>query len=293
MIAAVVVLLVGVSGIVVLRRDGGGGSPAPDGLPRYGASFQTAPGESYTQALARTEATLGRLDVVRVFYPGAPEAWPGKAPGRDVVVSFKLDPREVLAGGHDAPMRAWFADAPRGVDVNWVFWHEPEDDIEAGTFTAEQYREAFVRLDGLADRAGNPRLRSTVVLMSWTTRSGSGRDWRDFFPDPDHVDVFGWDVYNRGREGGYTDPAVLLDRARQAAESVDKPFAVAEMGSVVVDGDDGSGRAEWLRAMGDYLDEHRADFATYFDFSWNGGADDYRLQDTLSVRAWKEITAAR
>jgi len=30
--------------------------------------------------------TLGRLDLVRVFYPRAPEPWPGKAPGRNSAI---------------------------------------------------------------------------------------------------------------------------------------------------------------------------------------------------------------
>ena len=43
---------------------------------------------------------------------------------------------------------------------------------------------------------------------------------------------------------------------RKAAESVGEPFAIAEMGSVAA-GDDGRGRADWLRAMGTYLKKHR------------------------------------
>jgi len=261
--------------------------------PRYGASFQLERSESYESALARTDYALGRLDVVRVFYPGAPDPWPGKAPGRDVVVSFKLDPRAVLAGDHDQDMRAWFESAPRALDVHWVYWHEPEDEVEGGSFTAAQFRDAFARLDGLADETGNPRLESTVVLMSWSTREASGRDWRDYFPPRDTVDVLAWDVYNRrGDRGHYSTPIELLDAPRKAAESVGKPFAIAELGSVLIDGDDGAGRAQWLRSMGAYLSEYRAVFVTYFNFSWNDGVDDYRLRDRSSRLAWRELGAA-
>ena len=262
------------------------------GQTRYGASFQLRRGESYAHGLARTDSSLGRLDLVRVFYPGEPAPWPGRAAGRDVVVSFKLDPRSVLAGDYDAQMRKWFASAPRNLDVFWVFWHEPEDDIEDGSFTAADFRAAFARLDRLADQADNPRLVSTVVLMSWSTRQDSGRDWRDYVPPADSVDVFAWDVYNRqGNLGVYSSPAELLDAPRKAAESVGKPFAVAELGSVLVDGDDGAERAEWLRAVGDYLGQHGAVFAAYFNFVWNGGEDDYRLRDAPSLEAWRELGA--
>lgn len=42
--------------------------------------------------------------------------------------------------------------------------------------------------------------------------------------------------------------------------------------------------------MGAYLKLHHAVFVAYFDFLWNGGADDYRLRDSASVRAWKAIS---
>lgn len=272
------------------KADGGpvhgGGRP-----PTYGASFQLRSGESPSHALSRTDQTLGRLDLVRVFYPGPPDPWPGKAPGRNVVVSFKLDPAEVVAGQFDAQMREWFASAPRVADVYWCLWHEPEDDIAAGAFTAAQFTAAFEHLDKLADAVENPRLRSTVILQSYSTRAASGRDWRTYLPDPANVDVLAWDVYNRAsRQGQYSSPGALLDAPRRAAESVHRPFAVAELGSALARGDDGTGRAAWLRSMGGYLSQHHAVFVSYFDFSWNGGRDDYRLQDGPSVAAWKHIS---
>lgn len=260
---------------------------------RFGAAFQVRRGEGYANALARTDQSLGRLDVVRVFYPGAPAPWPGKAPGRNVVVSFKLDPRAVVTSEFDEQMRTWFRTAPRDLDVNWVYWHEPEDDIEAGRFTAEEFRAAFAHLARLAREANNPRLKSTLVLMSYTTRAASGRNWRDYYPGDDVIDVFAWDVYNRpGRDGeAYSSPAELMDAPRKISESVGKPFAVAELGSVLAPGDDGTGRATWLRTVGEYVKEHNADFLIYFDLSWNGGADDYRLRDAPSRQAWAEARA--
>jgi hypothetical protein len=256
---------------------------------RYGASFQTRPGESYQSALARTDKTLGRLDLVRVFYPRAPQPWPGKAPGRDLVVSFKLAPQLVVAGRFDAKMKAWFAGAPKNHDIYWSYWHEPENDIEAGSFTAAEYKAAFEHLDQLAEKAGNKRLRSTVILQSYSTRPASGRNWRDYVPDPGSVDVLAWDVYNRD-PNQYTSPAELLNGPVRASESIGKPFAVAEIGGALVAGDDGSGRAAWLRSVGAYLKRQGAVFVAYFDFSWNGGADDYRIRDAPSVDAWKDIS---
>jgi hypothetical protein len=291
--ASVVVLtLVAVIAVVVHRNGEGGETTGSPRVTRYGASFQTENGEGYDAGLARMDATLGHLDLVRVFYQGAPDPWPGKAPGRNVAVSFKLPPREVISGAYDTSMRRWFASAPKNLDVYWTYWHEPENDIADGSFTAAEFKTAFTHLDRLADRANNPRLKSTVILQSYSTRPESGRSWRSYVPNPDHVDVLAWDVYNRpSPEAGYQVPLDLLDAPLNASKSMGKPFAVAEIGSPIAPGDQGSGRAEWLRRMGAYLDQHHALFACYFDFLWNDGKDDYRLQDPASVQAWKDISA--
>ena len=71
-------------------------------------------------------------------------------------------------GIHDAALRAWFDRAPRGYDVFWSYLHEPEDNVTRGEFSAAQYTAAWVHIAALAQAAGNPRLRSTLILMCWT-----------------------------------------------------------------------------------------------------------------------------
>jgi hypothetical protein len=287
----VIVLLTLVAVVVAdvhARISGGTGATAT----RYGASFQAGNGKGYAAGLARADRTLGHLDFVRVFYPGAPDPWPGKAPGRNVVVSFKLPPAEVISGAYDTSMRRWFAKTPHNIDVYWSYWHEPENNVQDGTFTPAEFKAAFTHLDRLADQADNPRLKSTVILMAYSLGPQSGRNWRTYLPDPAHVDVLAWDVYNRPTPAaGYQPPAELLGAAMRASRSIGKPFAVPELGSTIAPGDQGSGRAEWLRRMGAYLDQHHALFVCYFDLLWNNGKSDYRLQDTASVQAWKAISA--
>jgi hypothetical protein len=283
------VLLVG--GAVVAYDPGDDENSGLPDVTRYGTAVQPNQGETDYRAQTRIDDALGRQDLVRVFYAGAPKPWPGDAPRRNVVVSFKLAPADVIAGRDDSMMRTWFAKAPRRLDVYWSYWHEPEDDVAAGKFTPADFRAAFEHLDKLAKEAHNPRLKSTVILQSWSTVPGSGRDWRDYFPNRRSVDILAWDVYNRGgHQGRYMSPALLLDAPRRAAESVGKPFAVAELGSILVSGDDGSRRAAWLRSMGAYLEQYGAVFGIYFDFLWNDGDDDFRLRDRQSMRAWRQIS---
>ncbi len=255
----------------------------------FGASFQRRGKEDYPQALARTDRALG-LEVVRVFYPGLPEPWPGVAPDRDLVVSFKIDPLEVRSGLHDATMQEWFRTAPTDRRVYWVYWHEPENDSEAGLFEPEDFRLAYAHLAELAQAVGNPDLHATVVLMSYSLSPESGRDWLDWFPPTDSVDVLAWDVYNRGTGSAfYPPPDELLGPVEEASRSVGKPFAIAELASPRAPGDRGPERAAWMTQVGCYLLETDAHFATWFDFLWNDGKDDYRLRDRPSQRAWHEL----
>ena len=256
-----------------------------------GASFARENGETWAQALAREDALFNGLDAVRFFHGGLPPAWPGplEVGARPLVVSFKGNARDHASGVHDAHMRQWFANAPRDRDIYWVYYHEPEDNIRDGEFTAAEYRAAWQNLARLADTAGNPRLYATQVLMQWSLVPASGRDWRDYYPGDGVLDVLAWDVYNydsSAAKGQYVPPATLLDPIVQANASVNLPFGVAEMGSHIAAGDDGTGRAGWVRAMNAYLSANGSLWNLWFDHSWPTG--DYRLRDPAGAAVWRE-----
>ena len=266
--------------------------PTPPAVPASGTLFGASVysgGTTWTDALASSNHRYGRLDVVRVFSTGLPSPWPGKAGevGGPVVVSFKASPSAVNAGTYDAFFRDWFAAAPRDREVWWSLWHEPEDDVEAGHFTAQEWRAAFRRLAALADRAGNPHLHNTVILMCWTTNPKSGRSFGDYFPGADVVDTIGWDCYSHPSDPRtYSSPADMYARAIAASRSVGVSWGIAETGSRLVPGDDGTKRAAWLRQVASYLSGQGASFVTYFD-SVVGG--EFRLLDEPSRAAWHQV----
>jgi hypothetical protein len=258
-----------------------------------GASFATEGTETYQQAFAREDALFGGLDSARVFYSGLPQAWPGKLDtgGRPMIISFKAPPADVLTGAHDVRLRDWFGTAPNGQDIYWTYFHEPENDIQSGAFTAAQFRQAWQRIAALADEAGNPRLRATLILMGWSVDPASGRDWHDYYPGREYVDVIGWDLYNPSwRNGGYRPAANLFAGVIAASRSENLPFGIAETGSPLVTGDDGPGRAAWLRDVVGHLAASEALFIEYFDLDWTArsGAD-YRLRDAAGVAVWQEF----
>lgn len=259
--------------------------PVPETL--FGSNVYRSGGEDYAQALKRQVSSYGELEIVRAFYPGLPAKWPGNAGahGGPVVVSFKAPPQDVLAGKHDALFRNWFATAPRDRQINWTYFHEPEDDIERGSFTAADYRAAWRHLDTLAAEADNPQLKATTVFMCWTLASKSGRDWQDYYAGSDVIDEMGWDCYNTAWDVGvYLEPSQIFGRAAEVAKSQGKRFGIAEFGSPLVAGDDGTKRAAWLRASATWLRTNQAAWVTYFDAPIGR---EYRLLDASSADAWR------
>lgn len=253
-----------------------------------GVSLELKSGQTHLEALREADARYGRLGMVRDFYTGLPKAWPGRfgSDTRPTVVSFKMSPRDVIAGKHDRHMESWFKGAPTNRDVYWVFYHEPEDNIAKGEFSAADYRAAWRHLRKLADRAGNPRLKATLVLMGWSLEPKSGRNWRDYYPGRDVVQVLGWDVYNLAKKG-YQSPAEMYGRVVSVSRAEGLPFGVAETGSYLMSGDGGKARAAWLDDMASYLEKQKALWVAYFDLNWPSG--DFRLRDAPGVSAWREF----
>ncbi|WP_426565827.1 hypothetical protein ACPPVT_04470 [Angustibacter sp. McL0619] len=229
--------------------------------------------------------------IVRLYYPGMPTSWSriesltGNRPG---IISFKMAPSQVNSGAYDAGLRAWFAAAPNRL-MYWSYHPEPEDDIANGNFTAAQFRSAYARIAGLANAVDNAQLKSTWMLMCWTARPGSGRDWHDYWPGTQYVDVVGFDCANKlADRDKYADPASMLRDPLAVADAVNKPWGLGEFESRRIAGDSGSGRAAWLLAMARFAQANSASFASYFDAN---RAVDFTLSDAASRNAWHSVVS--
>ncbi len=266
---------------------GGGGST---GSTLFGATVHRKGGEPFSAALANSDQLYGKMDVYRVFHTGLPAPWPGAQGlvGAPVVVSFKAPPLEVTAGKHDAYFTQWFASVPAERQVWWSYWHEPEDDAEAGRFTPAQYRAAWAHLDALAAKAAKPKLRSTLILMCWSLEAGARRDWKQYYPGA-LIDTLGWDCYNPSVDKGvYAAPETRFRQLVDASKAVGKPFAIAEFGSRMAPGDGGARRAAWLKDVAAWMRTNGAEYVTYFDANVGG---DFRLLDAPSQQAWRWVVA--
>ena len=151
-------------GLVSLR------APASTTLMGFWAGADSAgAGEGVRGNYDRVAGYLGKPDVYRMFYPGSPGTnFVGSNAdfGPPVVVSFKFRPQEVVTGQHDATLRAWFNSIPADRQVWWSYFHEPENDIEAGAYTTAQYRAAWDHILKLAPERDT--LVPTLILMRYT-----------------------------------------------------------------------------------------------------------------------------
>lgn len=280
---AVVLVALGCS-----SRENYAGGMTGNGNTLFGSTVDRAPGESLSEALARIQAKLGPLPLVRIYASGLPPSWSElrKGIGRvSTVVSFKADPSEVLSGAYDARLRAWFQAAPTHRDTWWVYYHEPENNVKSGHFTAEQFRAAWMHVAAIGASVDNPLLHPTLVLMCFTLQPESGRDWNAYVPEDGSVAVLAWDCYNQAaRNGQYVDPSLLLGRSVEASRAAGAAWGIAELGSRIAEGDDGTARAVWLRAVAGYAIDNQAEFVTYFDSGAGGG---FHLSDEPSITAWR------
>jgi hypothetical protein len=256
----------------------------------FGASLNLANTGSFDSALAAADRKYGHLGIVRVFYPGFPGSFASRPQlqTRPSVISFKVAPSTVLSGAYDARFKAWFASAPRTTDVFWTYWHEPEND----SISPAQYRAAWAHLANLSHTANNPRLHATLVLMGFTLRTGSHRNWRDWYAGNQYIDVLAFDIYNTGikNSGVYRPADNLYGLAAATAKSVGKPWGVAETASLLSPRDPtGTGLAAWIHQDMDYLIQNGASFASYFDTTMPGG--DFRLTKAPAIAAWSAAVA--
>jgi hypothetical protein len=286
-LGAVLAVAVAIAGLAFWVSDHG---PAPTALD--GDATRTAPllGSSVLSAanLTRTTRQFGHLPIVRVYFPGVPgsHAWTSIAGVNKsaVIVSFNARPAAILSGRDDRALRHFFDSAPRGHAIYYSYFHEPEAHIARGEFTAAAYRAAWRHVAALADRAHNPYLHATLILMSYDLVPYAHRHWKNYLPRGHVIKVLAWDAYPVGSATNdhprLTPPGQFMGPAIAAARSVGLPYGFAEFGLSTR-----FGRAAWLASVGRYLLHSGALFACYFD--GNQAYPTLRLTDRASIAVWR------
>lgn len=257
---------------------------------RFGASVDEGKLD-WLRALRKSDKLFTKLEAVRYYEPTIRMGWDGTLGqvDRPTVVSFTETPSEVLSGRYDDLLLRWFRRAPTQYPTWWTYWHEPEDDVERGAISADRYRRAWRHINDIARRVNNRNLHPTLILMCWTANPGSNRSVNRFYPG-DFIDVMAWDCYNPEGWTRYGSPRALMRPAVRASERRGNQFAVAELGSVLMPGDDGTRRGQWLLQAGRYAASKDAAFVTYWDARIPG--ENYQLRDLPSRLAWRSLVSA-
>lgn len=198
-------------------------------------------------------AQVGPVLIRRTYNTTLPPSWAASnaasdvAAGRESYWSWKPS---VTSFPTSATQRAAFSafldTIPAGHPTIIAAWHEPEDDIEAGSYTLAQWAALQEAVGTIIKSKNRPELRFSIVLMGqWTFDTRSGRtawNWLGLVPW-DLVDVVGIDPYrtvvgtstsmetlltvnNSGTGTGGSAPSTM-----QVLESWGKPVSLAEWGT--------------------------------------------------------------
>ncbi len=270
--------------------------PAP-ARTAFGMSIAPRNGEGAAGAVDRLRTEFGGMPVARVFDSGmVPARWSDDATlkalgtGSAVVYSFKGNMTALAAGKHDDQIRAFLASRPAGMKVWVALHHEPEDDVERGSFTTAQFRAATAHVAPVIKAAGGI---PTTILMQYTLSEGSGRDWHDYYSPA--VDVLAWDGYNTGIKAQvqtYKTPDAFVAPVLAVAKETGKGFGWAELGSPCITTDPTcTGRGAWLAGLSAAMRTSGAQFAAYWNRPALTGTADYSLSDAASVKAWRTAMA--
>lgn len=262
---------------------------------RFGTSISTSE-KLLPDSLADEEARFGPMSVIRTFDPTIPPdgAWSRRKDAvgsRMLVHSFRMPTAEVLAGRHDAALRAWFSESPTEPVIVWNYVHEPEVLEREGALDPVEYRKAFRHVAQIAGSLCRDNLFPAMILTGWTADPRSGRDWRTYYAGDEYVSLIAWDPYNSASKTPtrYAEPERLFRHVVEASEESGKPYGIAETGSERISGDEaGTGRAAWLDRAAAWFAANDAQFVTYFQSTRNGN---FVLLDTPSVDVWSSWVA--
>lgn len=181
-------------------------------------------------AMAVSNLGNANIDFFRYYHqPNEPMTYPTEyalTAGQGFVYSAKVHPQNITL----AMLVSLFSSVPAGVVFYWTPWHEPEDDVAAGTFTSAQLKAVYPLARQAQQQVGNPNIKITPILMGYTWNPASGRKVSDYLPDnPANMDALGADCYVDGTIGG-TSVSTMFDAPAATAASLGKPLIIPETG---------------------------------------------------------------
>lgn len=248
--------------------ESGGGGGDGDGLPRSTLTGSSVNGRLFTD--------LGRakVAVTRAYLRGLGGATWDASDIRDAIkyssdtvwISFKEDDPALV----DKFLAAKPATVTQRVVV--TYFHEPEDNIKTDSAKAA-YRATWQKMGPIIRKHG---MIPALILMKYTLNKGSGRNWRDYYPEG-AVDLLGWDSYRKGDANDY-DLSSQIDPIVAVSQQTGLPWGIGETGSTSVRYS-AADTARWAAALRAYGAQKGAMFMCWWD------QDSFKL-DAATAKAW-------
>jgi hypothetical protein len=223
--------------------------------------------------------------------------------------SIQLPPSDVASGVADARLRTFLATTPKNLII--TNYHEPEPWIDAGKFSAADFRASIVRLSTLV-RAQNAldggTRRVSVILICSTVYGFKGRDPLSYWPGRDvngvnYADLISYDTYslphNTNTPGvpvGFTDgikwqsAQVLLNPSIAFAKQIGSPWMMSELG-ILEDINNPMHKGQAITDCVNYARLHGAVTVEYWD-SFGTRADWQLRYGANTISTWKAIVNA-
>ncbi len=214
-----------------------------------------------------------------------------RSPANDY--SFNLPPADVAAGTVDGLLRTFIASTPKNIIL--TNYHEPEQEIDAGMFTAQQFRDSITHLAGLVhaqNAADGGTRRVSVILMRVTFIGFKSRDPANYWPTDaagaNTADLISVDAYSQPHNTGttccpigYTDggawlsASTLLGPSYKFAVAHNTAWGISEFG-YLADINDPMRKANAITAVVSYAKSKGAVMCEYWDSL--GGRADWELR---------------
>jgi len=208
------------------------------------------------------------------------------AAGRLSWISFKVPSVSSMAAGNAT---AWIDPILRDLEAIgapvWVsFFHEPEDNIAGGEFTAAQWRQIQLQVRERMDALDTKNIALGGCLMWWTFDSRSGRNPEDYYPGPDVFDFMGSDHYIENA-AATTISNAAYGRFVSWCKSKGLAPAFGELGNR---GDDAAAAAELKAFYERCITDHVVGIA-YFDSSYNSKFPEGWILTGAELTAFEEL----
>lgn len=259
--------------------------PPVNALPMSGACV-LSDNETNWQAF---ENQVGQIQVRRSYETNVPTSFAASKIAADIsrnrvsVWSFKPSMTAWNNGSLDAAFNNFINGVPAGHDTTFLAWHEPEDQIAAGSFTLAQWKNCQNRLGQLVHATGRSELKTAICLRgpaTFTTPSPYGVEGTTFW-DPGftaNIDVIGFDPYmnvdNTG-SSAYRQMSQKIGQAQSMAWAAEhgKPVAWTEYGCFDPDGPPSTRKAAWLDNAWEYAKANNLLYVCYFNINQAGASN--------------------